>query len=164
MEIKRIDHYSIRTLDVEASRRFYTEVIGLTVGPRPPFKFPGLWLYNGKPPADLDHAQGNYGIVHVMGVDPNDPQGLIDTLGHVDPETLKGGTGALDHIALSVTGREGMVERCKRKNVDFFERSVPTLGLHQMFLKDPNGVIIELNFPAAEAPKQQDAATTAAFR
>ena len=57
-----------------------------------------------------------------------------------------------------------MVERCKRKNVDFFERSVPTLGLHQMFLKDPNGVIIELNFPAAEAPKQQDAATTAAFR
>lgn len=164
MEIKRIDHYSIRTLDVEGSRRFYTEVIGLTVGPRPPFKFPGLWLYNGKPPADLDHAQGNYGIVHVMGVDPNDPQGLIDTLGYVDPETLKGSTGALDHIALSVTGRESMVERCKRSSVDYFERSVPTLGLHQMFLKDPNGVIIELNFPAAEAPRQQDATTTAAFR
>ena len=164
MKIQRIDHYSIRTLDVEASRRFYTEVIGLTVGPRPPFKFPGLWLYNGKPPADLDHAQGNYGIVHVMGVDPNDPQGLIDTLGYVDPETLKGSTGALDHIALSVTGRVSMVERCQRNNVDYFERSVPTLGLHQMFLKDPNGVIIELNFPAAEAPTQKDTVTSAAFR
>ena len=45
MEIKRIDHYSIRTLDVEASRKFYTEIIGLTVGPRPAFPFPGFWLY-----------------------------------------------------------------------------------------------------------------------
>ena len=70
MDIKRIDHYSIRTLDVEASRKFYTEIIGLNVGPRPAFKFPGLWLYNGKPPADLENALGNYGIVHVMGIDP----------------------------------------------------------------------------------------------
>ncbi|HXX83055.1 MAG TPA: VOC family protein [Casimicrobiaceae bacterium] len=164
MEIKRIDHYSIRTTDVEASRKFYTEVIGLTVGPRPPFDFPGLWLYSGKPPADLEHAAGNYGIVHVMGVDPDAPQGLVDTLGYVDPETLKGGTGALDHVALSVTGRESMVERCRRHGVRYFERTVPTLGLHQMFFKDPNGVLIELNFPAAEAPKQQDPTTTAAFR
>jgi len=164
MEIKRIDHYSIRTLDVEASRQFYTDVIGLTVGPRPAFKFPGLWLYNGTPPADLEHAHGNYGIVHVMGVDPDDPQGLVDTMGYVDPQTLHGGTGALDHVALSVTGRESMVERCKSLGVGYFERSVPTLGLHQMFLKDPNGVVIELNFPAAEAPAQRDPATAAAFR
>ena len=164
MEIKRIDHYSIRTTDVEASRKFYTELIGLTVGPRPAFKFPGFWLYNGKPPADLEHAGENYGIVHIMGVDPDDPQGLIDTLGYVDPETLKGSTGALDHIALSVTGRESMVERCRKNDVSYFERSVPTLGLHQMFVKDPNGVIIELNFPASEAPKQKDATTTEAFR
>jgi catechol 2,3-dioxygenase-like lactoylglutathione lyase family enzyme len=164
MEIKRIDHYSIRTTDVEASRKFYTEVVGLEVGPRPAFKFPGFWLYNGKPPADLEHSGGNYGIVHIMGVDPNDPQGLIDTLGFVDPETLKGSTGALDHIALSVTGRESMVARCKQGNVSYFERKVPTLGLHQMFIKDPNGVIIELNFPASEAPKEHDAATTEAFR
>ena len=44
MKIKRIDHYSIRTTDVDASRKFYTEVIGLTIGPRPEFRFPGLWL------------------------------------------------------------------------------------------------------------------------
>jgi len=164
MEIKRIDHYSIRTLDVEASRKFYTDVIGLTVGPRPEFKFPGLWLYNGKPPADLEHSNGNYGIVHVMGIDPNDPQGLVDTVGYVDPETLQAGTGSLDHIALSVTGRESIVGRCTRAGLKYFERSVPTLGLHQMFLKDPNGVMIELNFPASEAPKERSAATTEAFR
>ena len=164
MEIKRIDHYSIRTTDVEATRKFYTEVIGLAVGPRPEFKFPGLWLYNGKPPADLEHSGGNYGIVHVMGVDPDDPQGLTDTVGYVDPETLNAGTGSLDHIALSVTGRESMVERCRRASIKYFERSVPTLGLHQMFLKDPNGVMIELNFPASEAPRERDAATSEAFR
>jgi catechol 2,3-dioxygenase-like lactoylglutathione lyase family enzyme len=163
MEIKRIDHYSIRTRDVEASRKFYTEVIGLAVGPRPPFPFPGLWLYSGQPPADLEHASGNYGVVHVMGVDAGDPQGLIDTLGYVDPETLQGGTGALDHVALLVAGRESLVERCRRNEVKYFERTVPTLGLHQIFLKDPNGVIIELNFPASEAPKERDSATAGAL-
>ena len=55
------------------------------------------------------------------------------------PSTLKGSTGALDHVALSVTGREGMIERCRRSNVSFFERTVPTLGLHQVFIKDPDG-------------------------
>jgi catechol 2,3-dioxygenase-like lactoylglutathione lyase family enzyme len=158
MEIKRIDHYSIRTLDVEASRRFYTEIIGLKVGPRPPFDFPGVWLYKGEPPADLDNPENNYGMVHVMGVDRDNPQALIDYMGGADPDTQKDSTGALDHIALAVTGRAVMLERCRRGNVGFFERTVPALGLHQVFIKDPNGVTIELNFPASESSPAQDAA------
>ena len=153
MEIKRIDHYSIRTRDVEATRRFYTEVIGLKVGPRPPFDFPGLWLYNGEPPADLRSAAENYGIVHVIGVEPGNTKGLVDYLGESDPSSLQGGTGALDHIAFAATGRDAMAERCARRSVPFFERTVPSLGLHQMFIKDPSGVTIELNYPAAEAPR-----------
>ena len=47
MPIGKLDHYSIRTLDIEASRRFYTEVMGFEVGFRPQFDFPGLWRYNG---------------------------------------------------------------------------------------------------------------------
>ena len=158
MEIKRIDHYSIRTLDVEASRRFYTEIIGLKVGPRPPFDFPGVWLYKGEPPAGLDNTENNYGIVHVMGIDRDSSQALIDYMGGADPDTQKGSTGALDHIALAVTGRAGMLERCRRNDVGFFERTVPALGLHQVFIKDPNGVTIELNFPASEVSSVQDAA------
>ena len=158
MEIKRIDHYSIRTLDVEASRRFYTEIIGLKVGPRPPFDFPGVWLYKGEPPADLDNPENNYGMVHVMGVDTDNPQALVDYMGGAELDTLKDSTGALDHIALAVTGRAGMLEQCRRSNVSFFERTVPSLGLHQVFIKDPNGVTIELNFPASETPPAQDTA------
>ncbi|MEY3418869.1 MAG: hypothetical protein RJA46_640, partial [Pseudomonadota bacterium] len=30
------------------------------------------------------------------------------------------------------------------------QRTVPVLQLHQIFLDDPNGIVIELNYPAAE--------------
>ena len=54
-----------------------------------------------------------------------------------------------------------MLERCRRNNVSYFERAVPVLGLHQVFIKDPNGLTIELNFPASEAPHVQSATATA---
>jgi len=52
MTITKLAHYAIRTADLEASRRFYTEVIGFRVGYRPPFPFPGIWLYQ-----DEDHPE-----------------------------------------------------------------------------------------------------------
>ena len=50
-----INHLSIRTLDMESTRRFYVDLLGLSVGPRPAFPFPGLWLYRGDH-ADVDHV------------------------------------------------------------------------------------------------------------
>ncbi len=144
MAIHRLDHYSIRTLDLDASRRFYTEIMGFIVGPRPPFKFPGLWLYNGAPTPDSN------GVVHIIGIDRNDPQGLKDYLGDRDLESLNG-TGSVDHIAFVATGLAGMLARCKQHRIAYRERTVPSLGLHQVFLEDPSGVTIELNYPATEA-------------
>ena len=164
MEIKRVDHYSIRTLDLETSRRFYTQVIGLREGPRPPFNFPGYWLYSGDPPTDLHNSARNYGRVHLMGFDRDNPQSLSEYVGDREPASAKGGTGALDHVAFAATGRDAMIERCRRHNVEFFERAVPLLGLHQMFIKDPDGVTIELNYPASEVPKQQSAKAATASR
>jgi len=160
MEIKRVDHYSIRTLDLEAARRFYTEVIGLKEGPRPPFDFPGYWLYSGEPPGYLSNAAKNYGLVHLMGP----AKGLTEYLGGKDAASLKGGTGPLDHVAFAATGRDAMVERCRRHQVEFFERDVPLLGIRQMFVKDPDGVTIELNYPASEAPQKQGAQAASAAR
>src|SRR5260221_14691794 len=140
MDIKRVDHYSIRTLDLEASRRFYTEVIGLREGPRPPFDFPGYWLYSGDPPADLANAARNYGLVHLMGFNKDRPGSLDAYVGKRKEAGADGGTGALDHVAFAATGREAMIQRLKRHKVDFHERAVPVLGLHQMFVQDPDGV------------------------
>ena len=144
MPIGRLDHYSIRTLDIEASRRFYIEVMGFNAGFRPPFKFPGIWLYNG---AQYPETTG---VVHIIGIDPNDPQGLKDYLGDRDVASLQG-TGTVDHMAFTATGLADMRLRLNRHGVAFRERTVPSLGIHQVFFEDPSGVTIELNYPAAEA-------------
>ena len=138
-----LNHFSIRTTDLDATRVFYETVLGLTVGPRPPFPFPGLWLYNG------DHASTANAMVHVIGMDKNDPEGLKQYLGDRDVSSLHG-TGAVDHIALMAAGLEGMLENLKRLGVPCRERTVPAIGLHQLFLDDPCGLVIELNYPAVE--------------
>ncbi|MDH5342408.1 MAG: VOC family protein [Betaproteobacteria bacterium] len=143
MPIGKLDHFSIRTLDIEASRRFYTEVMGFTAGFRPPFKFPGLWMYNG---AQYPETTG---VVHIIGIDLNDPQGLKDYLGDKELDTLSG-TGTVDHMAFAATGVSEMRDRLKKYGVEFRERTVPSLNLHQVFFEDPSGVTIELNYPGSE--------------
>jgi catechol 2,3-dioxygenase-like lactoylglutathione lyase family enzyme len=141
----QLNHYSIRTTDLEASRRFYTEILGFTVGPRPNFPFPGLWIYSG------DHSTYKNAVVHIIGIDPNDPEGLKQYLGDRDLASLKG-TGSVDHIAFFATGLADMTRHLRAKGAAFREREVPNLGLHQLFLDDPSGVVIELNYPAEEKP------------
>lgn len=143
MPVGKLDHYSIRTPEVEASRRFYTEVMGFAVGFRPPFKFPGIWLYNG---AQYPETTG---VVHIIGIDPNDPQGLKDYLGDRDVTSLQG-TGTVDHMAFVATGLADMRARLQNHGIAFRERTVPALGIHQVFFEDPSGVTLELNYPAAE--------------
>ena len=138
-----LNHFSIRTTDLDATRVFYETVLGLTVGPRPPFPFPGLWMYNG------DHASTSNAIVHVIGIDKNDPEGLKQYLGDRAESSLHG-SGALDHIALMATGLAQMLAHLKQLGVPCRERSVPVLGLHQLFLDDPSCLVIELNYPASE--------------
>ena len=151
-----LNHFSIRTTDLDATRVFYETVLGLTVGPRPPFPFPGLWLYNG------DHGNVANAMVHVIGIDKDDPEGLKKYLGDRDLSSLHG-SGAVDHIALMTTGLAQMVAHLKRLGVPSRERNVPVLGLHQIFLDDPSGLVIELNYPASEKTSL-DAQTAGAMR
>ncbi|WP_261543206.1 VOC family protein [Burkholderia multivorans] len=141
MPVSKLAHYSIRTLDLERSCRFYERVLGFKRGYRPPFDFPGAWLYKGGDEAD-------YGTVHIIGVEPSNPDGLTAYLGDKDlPAT---GTGTVDHIAFLATGVEAMWQTLRTENIAWRDRTVPSLGLHQVFIEDPSGVTIELNFPAAE--------------
>lgn len=143
MAINKLAHYSVRTSALEASREFYCKVLGLRVGFRPDFPFPGAWLYRGG-----DEAE--YGVVHLIGIDRNAPAGLNEYLGD-KPEEILHGSAAVDHLAFSATDLPDMLRRLRAQGVAWRERNVPTLGLHQLFVEDPSGVTIELNFPAAEA-------------
>ncbi|ERJ39402.1 putative dioxygenase [Burkholderia sp. AU4i] len=141
MTVSRLAHYSIRTLDLERSCRFYERVLGFKRGYRPPFDFPGAWLYKGGDESD-------YGTVHIIGVDPANPDGLAAYLGN--KALPASGTGTVDHIAFLATGVEAMWDTLRAEHVAWRDRTVPSLGLHQVFIEDPSGVTIELNFPAAE--------------
>ncbi len=142
MAIDRLAHFSVRTTALADSVRFYCEVLGLVNGWRPAFDFPGAWLYAGG--TTPEHA-----VVHLIGVDREDPRGLRDYLGERDEAALRGGA-AVDHLAFAASGLEGMRQRLRERGVPFRERTVPNLGLHQVFCEDPSGVVIELNFPAGE--------------
>lgn len=138
-----LNHFSIRTVDLDACERFYCGLLGLKKGPRPPFPFPGLWLYAG------ETDRYDYAAVHIIGIDRNDPEGLKKYLGDRD-ETSLAGSGAVDHVAFFATGLKETLERLQANGIEGRERTVPLLGLHQVFIDDPNGIVVELNFPAAE--------------
>jgi len=143
MGIRKLGHYSIRTTDLQASRTFYTEILGLREGFRPPFNFPGIWLYQGGDEAD-------FGVVHIIGIDRDNPGGLADYLGTRE-ETGLAGSGAVDHVAFLATGLDDMRSRLKGHGWAFTERTVPSLGLFQLFITDPSGVMVEMNYPHDEA-------------
>lgn len=135
MSIDRLDHVSIRTADLDATRQFYTEVMGFEVGPRPEFPFPGVWLYhNGS------------AVVHVIGIDRNDPSALLDYLGERGAAEQRG-TGTIDHVAFVGQDMPALRARFQAAGISFRERTVPNMKLGQLFIEDPNGVVIELNFP-----------------
>lgn len=129
MPLHRLDHYLVIARDLEATREFYAEVLGLQVGPRPPFPFAGYWMYLGDTPC-----------VHVADASRR-------------PATEGEGaapTGALDHVAFAATGLEAMLARLQRLGIPVRRRKVPEQGLQQLFVVDPNGLTIELNYPASE--------------
>lgn len=138
-----LNHYSIRTNDLDACRAFYGDVLGLTVGPRPEFPFPGVWMYAG------DHAQYANAVVHIIGTDDKAPHGLNDYLGERG-DAAQSGTGVIDHVAFFADGMIAMIANLKQRGIAFRERAVPGIGLYQLFLDDPNGVVVELNYPGHE--------------
>ena len=138
-----LNHFSIRSLEIEKTTEFYSKLLSLTVGPRPEFPFPGVWLYNG------DESSWANAVLHLIAIDKNDPNGLKKYLGERDPSSLYG-SGAVDHIAFFATGLEEKISLLKALKISYRERTVPVIGLHQIFLDDPNGIVIELNYPATE--------------
>ena len=126
MSVGVLDHFNIRTRNLAATVRFYEDVLGLEKGPRPNFAFPGAWLY----------SEGR-AVVHLVDVSPTD-------------EAQKPDSGVVHHVAFASRDFRGMKQRLQAQGVDFESREVPGGELWQIFVTDPNGVMIELNYEMAK--------------
>ena len=131
MPLGGLQHYTIEPSDLERTKDFYCDVLGLENGDRPPLGFPGYWLYSG-----------GVATVHLMGT--RKPREGIVVRG---TEKKYEDTGRFDHIAFAATDVDGVRKRLQSKNVKFRESIVPRTGATQIFLYDPDGVGVELNFP-----------------
>lgn len=131
MEVSDIQHVAIRTNDLDATNRFYTEILGMTLAPRPDFNFPGSWLQMGET------------LIHVMAGSAG-----LDENGGFTP-----GSNVVDHLALGAKGFDGFRDRFKEHGLDWRENGIADFGLWQLFVKDPSGITIELNFNAADEPE-----------
>jgi glyoxylase I family protein len=129
MAVQRLHHFNIRTSPAELAvlRDFYCNVVGLTLGPRPPFRSSGFWLY-------ADGAA----ILHLTAAPESGS--LPD---------VPNRHSAADHIAFRCSDFEATVERLRQHGVAYFVDSVPLVNETQIFFRDPSGVGVELNFPGA---------------
>lgn len=122
MGVDALEHVNLRVRDLEASRTFYVDVLGLRTGPRPPFASVGYWLYIADQP-----------VVHLVQAPPG--------------ASLVAGTGAIDHVAFRGVAYEATRDRFVSLGVPCREAVVPHDGTRQLFVNDPDGIKIELNFP-----------------
>jgi catechol 2,3-dioxygenase-like lactoylglutathione lyase family enzyme len=108
----QLDHSTIVTKHLEAARHFFCVVVGMTEGPRPPFKVNGHWLYaDGRPVIHLVEAT-------LPGVD-----------GRASPR--------IDHVAFRVNdaGRwKTLVDRLRSNDVPFSVTHLPLANEVQLFV------------------------------
>jgi catechol 2,3-dioxygenase-like lactoylglutathione lyase family enzyme len=123
MPATAMNHFTILTDDVPGTVRFYGELLGLTDGPRPPFDFPGAWLYAGGSP-----------ILHVIGGRPRSELSV----------------GVIDHMAFSAVGLSDTLAMLTARGIQHTCRRQAGSGPWQVFFFDPNGARVELDFSPEE--------------
>ena len=129
MRVDALDHVNIITSDVESSARFYAELFGLEPrdGPPPLTHENARWMYD---------AAGR-AILHINS---------LECPRHYDREVRPGPTGALHHVALRCSGYQELRARLKSRSLEHRLNEVTAIGLKQIFVLDPNQVLLELNF------------------
>lgn len=135
MPVQRIEHVFVMTDDIEATRRFYCDGLGFEVGFRPDLAFPGFWLYAGDVPCIHVGERRAYERWTAERGLPFSERAI--------------GTGPLDHVAFNATGFDDMKARLDAAGVEYEQNTLHDIGLSQIFVKDPNGVTIEMSFRAA---------------
>jgi len=131
MPLTKLEHYLVLTDDMEATRDFYVQALGMQLGFRPPLAFPGYWVYVGDTPC-IHIAEWKSYTAH------SNQKGI-------EVSTRADGTGPVDHIAFNAHDYDEVVGRLERYGVKARRNEQPGGLLRQLFLQDPNGVKIEIN-------------------
>lgn len=129
MQVNGLDHVNIICADLESTARFYAEVLGLERRDGPPPLTPqtGQWMYDGS----------GRPILHINS---------IDCPRTFEREVVAGPTGSIHHVALNCSGYDDMLTRLDTRGVDRQVNHIEAIGLRQIFVMDPDGVLLELNF------------------
>ncbi len=137
MPLTELNHYFVRSKDLERSRAFYCDVLGFRVMPRPNFPFPGYWLgVNGKVQVHMGQDGTAKENAYYFGT---------------SARSARDNSGVVDHIAFQGTEPETFARRLRESGLNFRARYLREIQLLQIFVADPDGLTIELNFPGIEA-------------
>ena len=139
MPLSHIEHYLVAADDMERTRDWYRDVLGMQEGWHPDFGFPVYWMY-------LDGVD----VVHIGRSAKHASDNQKTYLGRLAQDS-GAGTGAVDHIAFRARGLRETMAHLRKHKVEFNERRANGQALYQLFMYDPNGIKVELNFDAAEA-------------
>lgn len=118
----QLDHVTIRTKDLEATRTFFMTVFGLKDGERPLaiHRIPGHWLYSeGHPFVHIIGSQG-YGVDH--------------------------SAEAIDHVGLRMTGYSDFRKKLDGLGIRYSLMDLADIQERRLFLHAPGGPLIEVVF------------------
>jgi glyoxylase I family protein len=131
LEIQTIHHVSVPITDLERSRRFYSDVLGLTEIPRPAFSFAGAWYRAGD--RDLHLIVGERSTFREgKGIDSHDVHFAI---------RVRSYRGAIAHLEALGYGPDTM-----RVN------PAGTAGFPQIYVLDPDRNVVEINAERDDGP------------
>lgn len=116
-----MDHLALLTTDPARGERFYCDVLGFQVVPRPSFSFAGCWL-----------AHEHVGV-------------MLHLIHRADHQSNGEGLNTLNrHFAISCTDIDGAIVALQEQSIDFVEKRLPDYGYRQLFFRDPDGNLLEL--------------------
>ena len=129
MRVGALDHVNIITADLAGTVRFYAELLELEPrdGPPPLTHENARWMYD----------ESGRAILHIN---------TLECPRAYDREVCAGPTGALHHVALRCSGYAEVLARLNRRGIGHQLNDVAAVGLRQIFVLDPNQVLLELNF------------------
>lgn len=118
----RLDHINIHVVDGPRMVQFLERVLDAREGFRPPFDFPGHWVYVGEDPA-----------IHltVVGRPQDFPAGMIN------------------HVAFGVYEFEAAKARIEAAGYTYRLTGIPETGIGQFFVDGPEGLLLEVQYRRA---------------